>query len=127
MKSSLLILIVLFLFSSVMMAQQNSSDAPQDGETYYKTREVDKTVIIKSKPRAETNQTCTENSLRISIRVYFHRSGQISLVKLITPSSCEYFNENSVDVAYRIKFLPAIKNGQAVSYTTIVQTNSTKY
>lgn len=127
MKNLLLAVMFLFLFFGVTNAQQNSPDAPQDGETYYKTTEVDKKVIIKSKPRSQINRTCVDESGRVALRVYFHKSGQISSAKVVTPSSCSYFDEDSIKAAKKIKFEPAIKNGQPVSYTTVVVYNWNKY
>lgn len=125
--SILFVLSVLFLFSGAAKAQQNSPDAPQDSETYYKSTEVDQKVVVKLKPRPEVNKSCKKHSGRISLRVYFNKSGQISSAKIVTPSSCDYFNQSSLKAVYKIEFEPAIKNNQPVSYTTIVEYNWNKY
>ena len=128
MKKSFLLLFVLsalFLFSGEIKAQDNNSiNPPQDGETYYKAKEVDQTSRILShisaSPKSPSGKNCDKISGQATLRVYYHRSGTVSKVGIITPSTCDIFDKNAIEAAQKLKFNPAIKNGQAVSYTGIV-------
>ncbi len=117
------LLFICFLFGTAK-AQNNSNKKSQQvnaDEKYYQSKEVDEKIKIISKPRPSTDGNCTENSGRVSLRVYFHSSGKINKVEKASSSSCNYFDESAINVARQIKFKPAIKDGQAVSYVTIVE------
>jgi TonB family protein len=125
----LMLFFVFCLIGAIKAQNTNSSNSqPQnDDEKYYKSTEVDQKIKITSKPIPKTDGKCSEQSGRLSVRVFFHKSGKINKVEYIKPSSCDQFNENALSAAKQIKFKPAIKNGQEVSYTTIVEYSWSKY
>lgn len=127
--SIVLTLSILGILFGTAKAQNNveTKTYQLDGETYYTTTQVDEKIKVKSKPRSSTDGKCAEDTGRVSLRVYFQSSGKITKAEIVAPSSCEYFNESSLKAAKRIKFKPAMKDGQAVSYTTIVEYDWRKY
>ena len=56
----------------------------------------------------------------IQVRVTFDKSGKITDVEVVKSSECREFDEESLRVARRIKFEPAIKDGEPITVTKIV-------
>ena len=120
--SSLTLFCLLFLFGSAKAQTSDPSNANQkDEEIYYQTSEVDERVKVTSKSYPSSGRNCRENSGRIFMRVYFHKSGKVSDVKVIKPSSCDSFNEEAIRVAKGFKFKPAVKDKQPVSQVASVE------
>jgi TonB family protein len=53
--------------------------------------------------------------------VTFHSSAKVTGVEVVSTSGCEYFDRASVEAAMKIKFQPAIKNGEAQTTVKAVQ------
>ena len=121
----LMITFVICLYSFSIAQNTNNSNSQE--EKYYKFSEVDQKIKITSKPSPRTDGKCSDDSGKISLRVYFYKSGKINKVEIINPSFCEQFNENAVYSAKEIKFKPAIKDGQNVSTVGIIEYSWQKY
>jgi TonB family protein len=114
--------IVLMLFGNSFGQDDNSTDstAPSD-ETVYKQSEVDQKAKIIKKPIPSTDGMCGNNNGIVQFRVFLLKSGKIGDVESLKSSECERFNENSLDSARKIKFSPALKEGQPVSVSVMIE------
>ncbi|HXG86256.1 MAG TPA: energy transducer TonB [Pyrinomonadaceae bacterium] len=120
---SFALFIVLLLFGSVS-AQENGSAIPApraDDERVYKQSEVDQKAKIFKRHHPRTDNMCSSDTGSVRVSIVLHKSGKVSDVKLLESSDCERFNENSLDSARRIKFNPAVKDGQPVSVSVIIE------
>ena len=115
------ILLFLFVLTEVINAQSNSVSSQDNDEKYYASSEVDTKIIISSKPKQAKAINCSEQSGKVKLQVYFHKSGKVTKTDIITPSSCKTFDDNAVKSAEKIKFKPATKNGNEVNYVTEVE------
>ena len=117
-------LFLLLLLFGNSAAQDNNSTAPVqngDDEKVYKQSEVDQKAKIIKKPIPSTDRMCGEDSGHVRVVVVLHKSGQVSDVQFLKSSECQRFNENSADSAKKIKFDPALKDGQPVSVSAMVE------
>ena len=84
----------------------------------YSGKEVDVKAKIKPQPNdvPQPGRDCDEFDyrLRAVLRVVLHKSGIVSEVTLVKGSGCS-FDREAIGVARRIKFEPALKDGQPVS------------
>lgn len=119
------LLLTLFLFGGAARAQEQeekggANASPQDREVYYHGTEVDKVAEIIFQPNPTTGGRCAEAEGRVSLKVYLHRSGKVSRVEVLQPSSCEHFNEEAKKAGGLIEFKPAVKNKKPVSQYFLV-------
>lgn len=119
------LLFFIFLFAFVANAQ-NGDDSNKTGTTA-ENQEKDRPlkIIKKAQPSIDNFRECFI-SLRVThlsgrVKVTFHSSGKITGVEIVAPSGCEEFDKESLRVARKIKFEPAIKNGEAVTETKSVE------
>ena len=120
---SLALFMLLLLFGN-SFAQDNSSVTSiqkSDDEKIYKQSEVDQRAKIIKKPIPSTERMCGNDSGFVRVSVILHKSGKVSDVKSLKSSECQRFNENSFDSAKKIKFNPAVKDGQPVSVSMMVE------
>lgn len=120
--SSLAIFIVLLLSGSAL-AQSNSSEnaaAKSEDEKVYKQSEVDRKAEVTKRYFPKTDRMCNQLEGTAKVLVTLHKSGKVSDVKLTASSDCQRFDENSLESSRKIKFNPAIKDGQPVSVTVVV-------
>jgi len=120
---SFALFIVLSLFGS-SFAQDNSSKTSiqkNDDEKIYKQSEVDQKAKITKRSHPSTDRMCSNDSGLVRVLVVLHKSGKVSDVKSLKSSECQRFNENSLDSAKKIKFNPAVKDGQPVSVSVMVE------
>jgi TonB family protein len=64
---------------------------------------------------------CSNDSGLVRVLVVLHKSGKVGDVKSLKFSECQRFNENSLASAKKIKFNPAVKDGQPVSVSVMVE------
>jgi TonB family protein len=125
MKKLIITLFTFFLFALVFSGAANAQSGGSTDST--KKQEKDRPLKItgKSSPSRDTFSKCFKKrqyaSLFIRLRVVFHSSGKITGMEIVTPSGCEYFDKESLEVTQKIKFEPAIKNGEAVTVTRTVE------
>jgi TonB family protein len=106
----------LFLFLVFGLAFAGTAFGQTNTNTPEPKQEVDVPLKIINKPHAKTEGRCgrmTEGRTRL--RVTFDKSGKVTDAVIVALSGCDTFNRNAVDAAKRIKFTPAIKNGEAVT------------
>jgi TonB family protein len=112
-----LLFFALVLTAATVKAQTSDSNKEQKVEKQEKDRPLK--IIRKAPVRLDSFRQCFETlrtaELTIRIRVTFHSSGKITGAEIVAPSGCEYFDKESLRVAYKIKFEPQIKDGEAVT------------
>ena len=117
-------LFMLFLLFGNSFAQDNSSITSIqkiDDEKVYKQSEVDQKAKITKRSHPSTDRMCSNDSGLVRVLVVLHKSGKVSDVKSLKSSECQRFNENSLDSAKKIKFNSAVKDGQPVSVSVMVE------
>lgn len=123
-------LFMLLLLFGNSFAQDNSSVTSiqkSDDEKVYKQSEVDQKAKIVKKPIPSTDRMCGNDSGFVRVSVVLHKSGKVGDVKSLKSSECQRFNENSLDSARKIKFNPAVKDGQPVSVSMMVEYTYRRY
>lgn len=104
--------LTLFVFGSVFVAGTIDTTAQQ----------ADRALKILKKPNAKTDGECGKTGEgRIRVRVTFGTEAKVTNVEIVDKSTCSTFDKNAVKAAYRIKFEPAIKNGEAITVTKLVE------
>jgi TonB family protein len=117
-------LFMLLLFLGNSFAQNNSSVTSiqkSEDEKVYKQSEVDQKAKIIKRPHPSTDRMCGNDSGFVRVSVVLHKSGKVGDVKSLKSSECQRFNENSLDSAKKIKYNPAVKDGQPVSVSVLVE------
>jgi TonB family protein len=79
-------------------------------------------AIIKVKPKAEYTKAALQHQVQgtVTLRVVLHSSGRVRDVCVV--EGLPYgLTRRAVAAAYRIEFEPAVREGRAISVTTLVQ------
>jgi TonB family protein len=106
----LLPVFVIFLFAFCAFGQ-NANVVQAGGDQPLK--------IIK-KPRAAPGY-CSQGEAVARVRATFDRSGKVTVAEVTLPSGCREFDERAVKAAKRIQFEPAMKDGQPVTVSKLVE------
>lgn len=83
--------------------------------------------IIKKMFSGLRSSGCAEPSGIVSVRATFDKSAKITETELVKSSGCDEFDRNALIIAKKIKFEPAIKNGEAITTTKIIQYSFNRY
>jgi TonB family protein len=115
MKTISNLLIILFLcFAFAVSSNAQTSNNQQD-----------RPLKIKSKPQISPSvfSRCLEGKrntgIRALVKVTFHSSGKVTEVEIEESSGCEHFDKEALRIAKKLKFKPAIKDGEPI---TVVKT-----
>ena len=102
-------------------ASENSKKKPNPSSNQFDTP-----LRILEKPRASRTdgQDCSQG--KVVLRVTFLASGEIGLITVISGMG-NGLTESSIEAAKKIKFVPAIKDGKAVTVTKPVEYAFTLY
>jgi len=110
---------LIFVCSTIGQTSQTTGQTSQTTtEKIYRANDVDEKAEITKRPRARIMGECgTEknSSGRVRVEVVLNKTGKVSDAKLLEVSDCRYFNNRVLEVAKKIKFKPAIKDGNPVS------------
>lgn len=109
---------VLLSFSliAIVVGQETISNQSQD------SGKPDVALKITSKPRVSLDPRCRERGEgTVTLRVTFDVSKKVMDVSIIRKSSCSYFDQDAIKAAKRIKFEPALKNGQPMTTTKMLE------
>ncbi|CAN5490774.1 hypothetical protein BH10ACI1_BH10ACI1_10370 [soil metagenome] len=79
----------------------------------------DKSLEITNKPHPSARGCQGSGTARV--RATFDKSGKVTQAELVLASSCVIFNQNSIEAARKIKFKPAIKDGEAITVTKLIE------
>jgi TonB family protein len=119
------IIFLILFFAVIFSANSQAANLLQTSgdDTIYKSSEVDKDVKLTKKPHPHLGGRIQEcrSSGKSRIRIVLRKTGRITDVELLASSSCNLWDEASLEAAGKIKFQPAMKNGQAVSVSKIIE------
>lgn len=101
-----------------------SEDASGEDKVYF-AREVTRRAVIEEKREPDTSSECPDRGV-VRVRVVLHKSGKVTEVKFIRKMSCG-FDKNVREAARTIKFIPAMKDGAAVSQYATLEYVYTRY
>jgi protein TonB len=110
---------ILCLLSSSGNSMAQSSDkqtSDKSDEKVYSAKEVDKKVVLKSKPEARyTDEACKKGVVgEVVLKSVFAASGKVTNLEVLKGLP-EGLTESAIEAAQKIKFKPAMKGGQRVS------------
>ena len=100
----------IFLFAFAAHGQ-NANVVPASG---------DQPLKIKKKPHAAPGY-CSQGEVVARVRATFDKSGKVTAAEITKPSGCREFDERALKAARKIKFEPAIKDGQPVTVSKLVE------
>jgi TonB family protein len=115
-------------FSSVILGDKNAGievkegsgssykAAPQDNANAFTVKEVDRRPFIAFKPEPTYTEQARQNALAGSVilKLIFTADGSVTNIKVA--SGLPYgLEENAIEAAKKIKFIPAMKDGKLVS------------
>jgi TonB family protein len=128
MKKSLFRLAMALVFGlCVCFSAQAQTSAP-DEDKVYGWSEVDSKAVIARHQHPQTDGRCAERSRgTIAFQLILHRSGKTEIINSSQSSGCEAFDKNAYDVASKLKFTPAIREGKPVSVRTQIQYSYSLY
>ena len=104
---------------------QNQTQGKQENKKEGKQGEIRPVKIIR-KPAPDVNVfgSCFRNEgfsyVQTVLRLTFDASAEITNVKIIKPSGCDEFDEESVSIARKIKFEPAVQDGKPITVAKTV-------
>lgn len=88
----------------------------QDDKIYERTEVDEKPKIIK---KTFPSASDCERNLRmvgiIELRAVLRKSGEVTDIEVVQASPCAAFNKSALKAVKKIKFKPAVKDGQPVS------------
>jgi len=120
-RTSVILAILLFtvIFAGAINAQEK--DDSNKVETKIEKQEYDQNVKIKKKLRVGAARSYSQSSGVARLRVTFDKSAKVTNVETISSSGCDEFDRNALSAAKKIKFEPAMKNGEPVTVTKLVE------
>jgi TonB family protein len=97
-------------------------------ENKSKDRKGDNSISIISKPQSRYTEAARQNNVQgtITLSIKFLKNGKIGKVKIVNGLP-DGLNENTIEAAKLIKFLPATKNGKPITVTKLIQYSFTLY
>jgi TonB family protein len=101
--------ILLFAFGA---SGQNANVAAQDP--------ADRPLKVLKKPHAAPGY-CTQGEAVTVVSVVFDKSATVTDAVLVKRSGCAEFDDRAIAAALKIKFEPAIKNGQPVTVSKRIE------
>jgi TonB family protein len=81
---------------------------------------LDRPLKILKKPHARPGD-CRQDGGTTTVKVVFDKSGKVTDAFLLMPSGCREFDDRAIAAALKIKFEPAIKNGQPVTVSKRIE------
>ena len=87
----------------------------KESEKIYNVNEVDVKAVIKEYDFFIRLHGSCGGSGKLVLKVTLHKSGKVTNVEILKPSSCNTFNKKHIKAARKIKFESAVKNGEKVS------------
>lgn len=129
MKRSLLMIFTILFLSLLFMFEINAQTTDNSNKDESKNEKQKGNeplkIIKKTSPSGKVFSKCfkidsRQTSLFMRLKVTFHASGKITDVEIVEPSGCDYFDEEAIKVARKIKFKPEIKDGESITVTKVI-------
>lgn len=114
------IIFVILLLGLAFTAKSNGQTINPSNSSANQISE-DKPLEIKSKPPAYSRGGCDQTNGVVRLRVTFDKSKKVKDAEIVKSSGCERFDRNALAAAKKIKFNPALKNGEPVTVTKLVE------
>jgi TonB family protein len=95
-----------------------------DTDKVYRQSEVDRKAVIDQKSwlaSSPSRMGCEVRSGTTTLRVVLHKMGRVTDVELRGKSGCESFDKRAINAAGKVKFKPAMKDGNPVSQYAVFQ------
>lgn len=106
----------------VANSNAQTKDTPEHSINQTKNNSSDKSVkIIKKMFSGLYSRNCSTSSGIVSVRATFDKSAKITDAEIVKSSGCVEFDENALTVAKKIKFEPAVKDGEPITTTKVIQ------
>ena len=99
-------IVLVVIFSVCANAQTEHTNSAPIGGT------GDKALVIKKKPHARATGCRLGTSGSAVVAVTFDKSGVVSGTELLASSGCTSFDKSALNAATKIKFDPALANGE---------------
>lgn len=105
-------ILTLFLFGMMLVVATDEASAQQP----------DRPLKILNKPNAKTDGDCGRNgSGRVVLRVTFDKTAVVTTIEELELSPCRTFNRNAIKAARAIKFQTAVKDGESITVTKMIE------
>ncbi|HEX8368357.1 MAG TPA: energy transducer TonB [Pyrinomonadaceae bacterium] len=116
-------LFAVFFFALVFVVASNAQQTPPDstGKQKTATQEKDRPLEIEHKPFAKTGNCPHQSRGLTRLRVTFDKSAKVTNAKIVISSGCDDFDREAVKAAGGIRFKPAIKNGEPVTVSKLIE------
>jgi len=106
----------------VVKSNAQTKDSSDSFGNQTKKQTSDKPIkIIKKMFSGLRSTSCTESSGVVSVRAIFDKSAKITNTEIVKSSGCDEFDRNALIIAKKIKFEPAIKDGEPVTVMKVIQ------
>lgn len=111
----------------VVQSNAQSKESPNSSVKPTTEQTKDKPVkIIKKMFSGLRAANCSQSSLLATVRVTFDKSVTITNAEIVNSSGCNEFDRSVENVAKKIKFEPAFKDGEAVTVSKMLQYRFTR-
>ena len=118
MKIKYVVSLFVLLFMSVGAYAQNANTAP--------LAQGDRPLRVIRKPPAAPGY-CRQSEALTRLRVTFDKSATVTAAVVVIPSGCDEFDGRAAAAALKIRFEPAIKDGEPVTVTKLVEYKYRRY
>ena len=125
-KSATIIIFIFLTLILVSAANAQSGKKPDKSEkgTEQQQKDTPLKIIRNSGVGIDALKECRNyiknREVSVKLRVTFLSSGKTTNIQVYEDSGCEYFNNEAIKAAEKIKFEPAIKDGESITITKIV-------
>lgn len=120
--SKLFVLIVLALcFTVAVNAQTNEKQNENGKKLKDRPLKITKAAHLDSSVFGRCSMDSQGSEFVVRLRVTFHSSGEITDVSVFNKSGCEYLDKEGMRLAKKIKFKPAIKDGEFLTITKMIE------
>ncbi len=110
--------LIVLLFLSAGAYAQNPNVIPEQSR--------DRPLKVINKPPAAPGY-CRQSEALARVRVTFDKSAKVTAAEIVIPSGCDEFDDRAIAAARKIRFEPAIKNGEPITVTKLVEYEYRRY
>jgi TonB family protein len=128
----LFVMSALLFFVCAASAQSNIRTNPNDSESGAQILDQPLKITTRPRPEGPFFDVCSKvannaTPIVVRLKVTFPASGKITEIDMVKPSGCGHFDKQAVKAAKKIKFKPAVKNGEPVSVIKLIEYALTSY
>ncbi len=108
------VLIVILCGWEQIKGQTTNDQIQPDDEKIFSQDEVDVKAKVTKSAYVDDVSGCKDSGF-ITLRVVLRKSGNVTDIQVVKLSECKTFNDKVIKAIVKIKFNPAIKDGEKVS------------